>query len=139
MNSVGEDRSKIFKTYCGPLPIDLYWCELVLDTCRSGDLIVASSCDEEHDERGTIRFYKVSIREYTMEFDYPLASGRAPAQKELKIAEHVSAYNDGDTGKVAHIGEHEEELRKFKAYHRNVRRCRASVSKIASLKDDNLS
>ena len=42
----------------------------------------------------------------------PLESVRAPTQPELKIAEHVAAYNAGDTSKVAHIDECEEERRK---------------------------
>ena len=72
-----------------------------------------------------------------MEFDDPLASVRAPTQKESKIAERVAVYNDFNMDKVARINESEEKHRKWKAYHRSVRKYRVSVSKEAPSKDNN--
>ena len=59
--------------------------------------------------------------------------------QELNIAESVAAYNDGDMDKVACIDEREEECRKWKAYHRNVHKYRADLSKESYSKSDNLS
>ena len=37
INSIGEDKSMMFKTNRDPLPIHTRWYELRLGTCRSGD------------------------------------------------------------------------------------------------------
>ena len=63
VNSVGKDKSMIFKTYLGPFLIHPRWYELPLGTCRGGDLSVASSRREEHDVCDTIRIYKDTMRE----------------------------------------------------------------------------
>ena len=63
-----------------------------------------------------------------MELSDPLATVRALTQQEFKIAEHVVAYNADDTDKLARIDKCEEERRKWKTYHRSVRKYRASVS-----------
>ena len=62
--SVGEDKSTMFKTHCGPLLIHPRWYELPLGTWRSCDLSVAPSRGEEHNARDTIRIYKDIMREY---------------------------------------------------------------------------
>ena len=110
VNSVGEDNSMMFKTYRGPLPIQLHWYELPLDTCRSGNLGVAPIRGEEHDARDTIRLYKDAIRKDAMELGDSLV--RAPTQQELKINERVIAYNAGEMDKVVRIDEREQEHRK---------------------------
>ena len=79
------------------------------------------------------------MNEDPMEFGDHLASVHAPNRQELKITERVAAYNAGDMDKVSGIDEREEERRKWKRYHRNVRKCVASVSKVSSSKGDNLS
>ena len=89
--------------------------------------------------RNTICICKDTIREDAKEFGYPLASFRAPAQQELKISERIAAYNGDDIDKVARIDEREDKRRKWKTYHRNIRKYRAGVSKVSSSKDDNLS
>ena len=87
--------------------------------------------------RDIILLYKDMMREDKMVFDDILARVRAPTQQELKIAERVSAYNVGNRDKDPRIDELEEECRKRKVYHRNVRKFPSSVSKAAHLKDDN--
>ena len=59
---------------------------------------------------------------------------RAPIQQELKIAERFAAYNSGDMDKVACIDEHEEERRKWKAYHHSVRKYRTGIFEASSSK-----
>ena len=71
------------------------------------------------------------MHEDAMEFDDPFASVRALTQLELKIAERVTAYSAGDMDMVAHIEEHDEESRRWKAHHGNVHKYRESVSKAA--------
>ena len=51
----------------------------------------------------TIRLYKDTMREDTMEFSDP--GIRASTQQELKIAERLAAYNSGDVDKAARIYE----------------------------------
>ena len=70
-----------------------------------------------------------------MEFGGPLSSVPAPTQQELKISERGSVYNSGYIDEVAHTDELEEERRKWRAYHRNIRKYCASVSTTASVKD----
>ena len=79
------------------------------------------------------------MREDAVEFNYPLARVRAPAQQELKIAQCIAAYNAGDMDKFARIDEGKEERRKWRAYHRNVRKYRAGVSKASSSKRNHTS
>ena len=88
-SSVGENKSIMFKTYRGPLPMHPRWYELPLGTCRSCDLSVAPSCGEEHNARDAIRLCKDTIREDAMDFGDPAA--RAPTQLNLKIAARVAA------------------------------------------------
>ena len=135
LKSVGEDKSTMFKTYRGPLPIYLSWYELPFGTFRSGDLSVAPCSGEEHDARDTIRVYKDTMREDAMEYGDTLVC--ALIQQELKIGARIFAYNAGDMNKVARIDEREEERRKRKAYHRSVRKYRESISKASSSKGDN--
>ena len=90
---------------------------------------------EEHDARDTIRLYQNTMRKGAMEFGDPLVG--APARQELKIAERVAAYNAGNMDKVARIDKREEERRKWKTYHSNVRKYRAAVSKASFSKSDN--
>ena len=137
MNNVGEGKSMKLKTYRGPLPIHLRWYELPLGTYRSCDLSVAPSRAEEHYARDTIRLYRDTMREDAMEFGYPAV--RAPTQQELKIAERVAAYSSGDMDKVARIDEREEQRRKWKSYHRSVRRYHAGISKASSSKGNSSS
>ena len=132
LKNVGNDKSTILKIYSGPLPIHPRWYELPLGTCRSGDLSVAPSRREEHDARNTIRLYKDTVREDAMEFGDP--NIRALAQQELNIAERIAAYNSCDLDKVARIDEREEQRRKWKAYHRSVRKYHAGISKASSSK-----
>ena len=78
-----------------------------MTTCHRDDLCLVPSRREELDARDTIRLYKDTKRKDPMEFgDSPV---RAPAQQELKIAEHFAAYNSEDTDKVSGIDEREEE------------------------------
>ena len=135
--NVGEDKKMIFKTYRGPLSIHARWYDLASGTCRSGDLSVAQSRGEKHDARETIRLYKNTMRQDAMEFGDPLVC--APAQQKLKIAERVAAYNAGNIDKVARIDEREVEHRRWKKYHRNVRKYCAGISKASSSKDNYLS
>ena len=74
------------------------------------------------------------MRKIAIELRDPLSNVRAPAQKKLKITERVSTYSSRDMEKVARIDEREEERRKWKAYHRNIRKYRANVSKRSSSK-----
>ena len=67
-----------------------------------------------------------------MEFGDPYV--RAPTQQELKIAERVAANNAGDMDKVARIDEREEKRRRWKSYHRSVRKYHAGISKASSSK-----
>ena len=53
---------------------------------------------------------------------------RAPMKQELKIAERVDAYNNGDMDKVVLIDEREGQRRKWKAYHRSARKYNAGIS-----------
>ena len=69
------------------------------------------------------------MRDDVLEFSDPFASFRSLTQKELKIAELVSAYSSDDMDKVALIHELEKERLKWKAYHRNLCKYRAGVSK----------
>ena len=130
-----EEETIIFKIYRGPLLIQTHWYELSLGTCRSGDISVAPSRGEEHDEHDTIRLYKDTTREDAMKFGDPLV--HAPTQQELNITERVAAYNADYMDKVARIDERGEECRKWKEYHRNVRKYRAGVSKESSSKGNN--
>ena len=77
------------------------------------------------------------MREDDTEFGDLLASVRALTQQELKITERIAAYNAGDMDKVACINKREEERCEWKAYHRNVRKYRASISKESSSKYNN--
>ena len=72
-----------------------------------------------------------------MEFGDPYV--RAPTRQELNIAEYVAAYNAGDMDKEACIDELEEECRKWKAYHRSVRKYRARISKASFSKNNSSS
>ena len=110
VNSVGEDKSMMFKAYRGPLPIHTRRYELPFGICTSGELSVSSSRGEEHDARDTIRLYKDTMRKDAMELCDSLV--RSPTQQELKIAECVFAYNSGDIDKIARINECEEERRR---------------------------
>ena len=82
-----------------------------------------------------IRFYQDAIREDATELGDSLANVCAPLQQELNIAERVVVYNYSDMSKIARIDERDEERRKWKAYHRTVRKYSASVSKDAFSKD----
>ena len=101
------------------------------------DLSVATSRGKELDARDIIRICNDTMHEDAMEFCNLLASVRAPAHQEFKIAERVSAYDACNVDKVARIDEREEERRKWKAYDRNVSKFPAEVSKESSSKDDN--
>ena len=122
----------ISKTYSSPLPIHTHCYGLPSGTYLCSDLSMAPSRGEEHDPCNAIRLYKDPIREDAMELNSLLASVRAPTQQELNIAEGVAAYNTGNMEKVAHIDEHEEECCKRKAYHHNVCKYCASISKTYS-------
>ena len=63
-----------------------------------------------------------STRIGNMEFGDPLASVRVSTRQEFKIALRVANCNAGDMQKVSHIDEREDERRKWKVYHRNVRK-----------------
>ena len=76
--------------------------------------------------RDTIRRYKDTMREDAMEFGDPYV--HAPTQQELKIAERVSSYNSGNLDKVARIYERDEQLCKWKSYHRSARKYHAGIS-----------
>ena len=54
VNSVGEDKSTMFKTYRGPLVINARLYEMPIGTCRSGDFSAAPIRGKEHDTRDTI-------------------------------------------------------------------------------------
>ena len=92
---------------------------------------------KERDAREPICLCKDVMREDAMELGDPFASARDTTQRESKIAERDTAYNAAEMSKVARIDERDEEHRKWKAYHRNVRKYSESVSKAASSKDDN--
>ena len=53
-----------------------------------------------------------------------LASVRAPTPQELKASERVTAYDASIMSKITRLHENDEERRKWKAYHRNVRKYR---------------
>ena len=134
VNSIGEDKSVMFKAYLVPLYIHPCWHEFPLGTFRSGDLRVAPSLSEEHDARDTNHSYKDMMREDAVQFSDSLV--RAPTQQELKISESVTAYNADDMDEVAGIDEHEEKRRKWKAYHSGVRKHHPGISKASSSKDN---
>ena len=122
LDSLSEEKTKMFKTYSGLLQIYPLWYELTSGTCLCGDLDVAPSRGEEHDARDTNCLHKETMREDVIEFGDPLASVHAPTQQELKITELVTAYNDCDMDKIARIDEREEERCIWRAYHRNLRK-----------------
>ena len=81
-----------------------------------------------------IRLYKDTMRDDAMELgDH--ANMSVAKQQELTISECVAAYNVGDKSKIARIEEREDESRKWKAYHRNARKYRESISKATYSKD----
>ena len=80
--------------------------------------------------RDTTRLYKDTKREDVTVYDDSLVC--IQTQQELKISERVAAYNSGDMDKVAYIDGLEEECLKWIAYHRSVRKYRASISKLSS-------
>ena len=127
----------MLKIYRGLLPIYPRWYELSLGTCRSGDLSVARSRGEEHDARDTIRLHKETMREDGKKFGDPAVC--APTQQELNIEEHFAAHNSGDMDKVARIDELDKQCRKWKSYHRSVRKYHARFYKALSSKDDSSS
>ena len=59
---------------------------------------------------------------------------RATTKQEMKIAERVDAYNSGDMDQFARIDERKEQRRKWKSYHRSVRKYHVSISKASSSK-----
>ena len=63
LNSFGEDKTMMLKTYRDPLPIYPCFYELPSRTCCSDDFSIALSRGEEHDERDAIRLYKDTMRE----------------------------------------------------------------------------
>ena len=74
------------------------------------------------------------MRDDAMEFGDSLSSVLASIQQEFKVVERVAAHNASDMGKIDRMYECDEERRKWKAYHRYVRKYRASISKVASSK-----
>ena len=78
------------------------------------------------------------MREDVFEFSGLLASVYAPTQQELKIAEYVAAFNAGGMSKIARIDESDEERRKRKAYHHNVRKYHTGAFKAASSRETTL-
>ena len=130
LKRISEDNSSMFKTYLVSLEIYSSWYELYLCTCSSGDLSAAPSRGEEHDALDIPCLYKDTMHEDAMEFGKLLF--RAPTQQELNIGERDIAYDSGDMDKVASIDESEEECRKQKRYHRNVRKYFKGVSKASS-------
>ena len=58
------------------------------------------------------------MREEMLEFGDLSMVERKLTKHELKITERASAEQAGDVAKVARIDVHEEESRKWKAYHR---------------------
>ena len=137
INRVGGDKSMMFKTYRGPLAIHPRWYNLSLGTCRSSDLSAAPSRGEEHDARAIIRLYKGTMREDAMAFGDSAVHG--PTPQELKIGELFAAYSSGNIDKVARIDEREEQRRKWKAYHRSVRKYHAGISNASSSKGNSSS
>ena len=77
------------------------------------------------------------MREDAMELGDPAV--RASTQQELKIAERVSIYNSVDMGEAARIDEREEQCRRWKSYHRSVRKYHADISKASSSKGNSSS
>ena len=101
------------------------------------DLGVAPSRWEEHCARDTIRLYKDTVREDATEFgDQGIF---APTKQELKIAERFAAYNSADMDKVTWIDEREEQRRKWKSYHRSIRKYHAGIPKASSSKGNSFS
>ena len=49
LNSIGEDKSTMFKTYRGLNQIHPHWYEFPSGTCLSGDQSVKTGRGEEHD------------------------------------------------------------------------------------------
>ena len=80
LNSVGEEKAMMLKTYRGPLLIHICWSEFPLDNCCSSYLSSAPGQGEEHDSWDKIRLYKDTMREDAIEFGDPLASFRATTQ-----------------------------------------------------------
>ena len=128
-NTVGEDTPTMFSEYKGPLPIHPRGYELPLGICRSGSLSQAETRGEEHDARDAVRLYRETMREGMLEFGDPSTVELKLTKHELKIAERAAAVQAGDVAKVAHIDACEEDRRKWKAYHRNIRKARAKASK----------
>ena len=136
LNCVGEDKSTMFLSYSGPLPIHPRWYELPLGICKSGDLSQAPTRGEEHDARDAVRLYKDTLREDALEFGDVEAAVRLPTKHERNVAERVAAVEAGDVEKVARIDARENERCKWKAYHRSVRKARANASKANKIAKD---
>ena len=64
------------------------------------------------------------MREDALEFGKSSAEGREPTKHELKVAERVSAFKRGDIAEVWRIDARDKERRKWKSYHRSVRKAR---------------
>ena len=94
----------------------------------TGDLGHKSGCGDEHDARDVARFYEETMRVEMLEFGDSSAVEQKLTRCELKLAERVAAIRTGDFVRVAPIDAHEDERRKWKAYHRSILKVRAKVS-----------
>ena len=107
----------------------LHNIELPSGILRSSYFSAVASRGEEHDARHITRSYKETMCEDSMELGDPLAIVSASAQQQLKTPERAAAYNTGDMDSFAFIHEHEEDLRKWRAYHRKVGKHHAGISR----------
>ena len=83
--TVGEDKSTIFSSYTGPLPIHPFSHEFSLGMFRSDDLHQVQSSDEEHDAQDTLCLYKETMCENALEFGDTCVTIRMPTLTKRRI------------------------------------------------------
>ena len=125
---VGEDKSTMFLSYAGPLPIHPRWYDLPLGICRRGDLSQAPTRGEEHDASNAARLHKETLRDDSLEFGDIDSAMHMPTKHERKMANRVAAIEAEDVEKVARIDAREYERRTWKAYNRSIRKAPANAS-----------
>ena len=83
----------------------------------------------KNDDRDALRLYKKWMREEMLEFGDPSAVERKLTKHEQKTDEQADATDAGDIPEAARMDAREEDCRKWKAYHRNIRRDHAKAFK----------
>ena len=91
LNSVGEEKTRMFNTYSNPLQTHLRSYEFTWDTCHSGNSNMAPRRGEEHDSRNAISLHKDKMHDDATKLGDFIVSVRTPTHQELRIAERAAA------------------------------------------------